>query len=93
MAEKQRKPLRAFQGVVASKAGDQTVRVILTYLTRHPKYGKILKRRTVAHVHDPENQAQVGEFVEIAKCRPISKTKHWRLVRVLGVNADVARQA
>lgn len=82
MNDTQRKTLRKHNGVVASKSGDRTVRVVLTYLTKHPKYGKILKRRTVAHVHDENNQAKVGDRVEIVKCRPISKTKHWRLVQV-----------
>ena len=83
MTETQRKTLTTHRGVVASKSGDRTVRVALTYLTKHPKYGKILKRRTVAHVHDQDNAAQVGDQVIIAKCRPISKTKHWRLVSVV----------
>ncbi|MCH9023681.1 MAG: 30S ribosomal protein S17, partial [Planctomycetes bacterium] len=49
----------------------------------HPKYGKILKRRTNAHVHDEKNVAKLGDQVEICKCRPFSKTKNWRLVRVM----------
>jgi small subunit ribosomal protein S17 len=88
----ERKPLTSYQGVVASKSGDRTVRVVMTYLQKHPKYGKIMRRRTVAHVHDQNNQARVGDRVEIVKCRPLSKTKHWRLVRVVGADPVSAGQ-
>lgn len=83
MTATERKPITTYQGVVSRKSGAKTVRVELNYLTRHPKYGKILRRRTVAHVHDENNQAQVGDKVQITKCRPISKTKNWRLLRVV----------
>ena len=83
MATQERKKLKTYRGVVASKSGEQTVKVVLNYLTKHPKYGKMLKRRTVAHVHDVNNTAKVGDTVDIAKCRPISKTKTWRLVKVV----------
>ncbi len=83
MSETQRKPLPKYTGTVASISGKQTVRVVMSYQTRHPKYGKMLKRSTVAHVHDQDNLAKVGDVVEIVKCRPMSKTKHWRLCRVV----------
>jgi len=83
MTATQRKPITTYKGVVSKKSGDKTIRVVLHYLTRHPKYGKILHRQTVAHVHDQLNQAQVGDLVQITKCRPLSKTKTWRLVRVI----------
>ena len=83
MTATERKILATYKGVVSRKSGNKTVRVVLSYLTRHPKYGKILKRRTVAHVHDEDNRAQVGDTVEIVKCRPISKTKTWRLLKVV----------
>ena len=81
--ETKRKLPLLFKGVVSSKSGDKTIRVTLKYQTCHPKYGKILKRRTSAHVHDEKNVAKLGDQVEICKCRPFSKTKNWRLVRVL----------
>ena len=83
MATTQRKVPTMYSGVVSRKSGDKTVRVVLSYQTKHPKYGKILKRRTVALVHDKDNQAQVGDKVEICKCRPLSKNKTWRLVKIL----------
>jgi small subunit ribosomal protein S17 len=55
----------------------------MEYLSRHPKYGKYVRQRTVLHVHDEENAAKVGDRVEIAECRPISKTKSWVLLRVV----------
>jgi len=79
-----RKTPTLYKGIVSSKSGDKTIRVVLDYLAKHPKYGKMLKRRSVAHVHDEGNQAGVGDTVEICKCRKLSKSKSWRLVRILG---------
>ena len=89
MTARERKALTKYKGVVSSKSGDQTIRVVMTFQMKHPKYGQILKRRTVAHVHDPKNEAQVGDTVEITKCRPISKTKNWRLLRIIDEKAEV----
>ena len=75
--------LRTIEGVGASDKGDKTIKVGVNYPTRHPKYGKFLKRRTVLHAHDEKNDAKEGDKVEIAECRPISKTKHHRLLRVV----------
>ena len=75
--------LRTIEGVVASDKGDKTIKVVVNYQTRHPKYGKFLKRRTVLHAHDEKNDAKEGDKVEIAECRPISRTKHHRLLRVI----------
>ena len=79
----QRPLLRTVQGVVASDKGDKTIKVVAEYQTRHPKYGKYLKRRTVLHAHDPNNEAKEGDTVELAECRPMSRTKHHRLVRIV----------
>src|ERR1700742_892701 len=75
--------LRTIQGVVASDKGNKTIKVVVEYQTKHPKYGKYLKRRTVLHAHDEKNEAREGDTVEIAECRPLSKTKHHRLLRVV----------
>jgi small subunit ribosomal protein S17 len=75
--------LRTIQGVVASDKGDKTIKVVVNYQTRHEKYGKYLKRRTVLHAHDEKNEAKEGDTVEIAECRPLSKTKHHRLLRIV----------
>src|SRR4051812_14345732 len=79
----QRPLLRTIQGVVASDKGDKTIKVVVNYQTRHAKYGKYLKRRTVLHAHDEKNEAREGDTVELAECRPLSKTKHHRLLRVV----------
>jgi small subunit ribosomal protein S17 len=79
----QRPLLRTLQGVVASDKGHKTIKVVVNYQTRHEKYGKYLKRRTVLHAHDEKNEAKEGDTVEIAECRPLSKTKHHRLIRIV----------
>ena len=71
-------------GVVASDKGDKSIRVTYRYSVKHPKYGKYIRRATTLHAHDENNVAKNGDQVEVVSCRPISKTKHWRLVRVLG---------
>jgi small subunit ribosomal protein S17 len=78
-----RPQLRLVRGVVASDKGDKTIKVVVAYQTRHAKYGKYLKRRTVLHAHDEKNDAKEGDTVELAECRPLSKTKHHRLVRIV----------
>ncbi|HVT91182.1 MAG TPA: 30S ribosomal protein S17 [Tepidisphaeraceae bacterium] len=75
--------LRKIVGIVASDKGHKTIKVTVAYQTRHPKYGKFLKYRTVLHAHDEKNEAKEGDTVEIAECRPLSKTKHHRLLRIV----------
>lgn len=70
-------------GVVESDKRDKTRRVVVEYLVRHPKYGKYIRRRSVLQVHDPNNESRTGDQVEVQQCRPISKTKHWHLVRII----------
>jgi len=78
-----RKPRRTYQGVVVSDPRDKTIKVVVEELTKHPRYNKYLRRRSGLHVHDEKNEAHTGDVVEIAETRPISKTKTWRLVRVV----------
>jgi small subunit ribosomal protein S17 len=70
-------------GVVDSISGAKTVRVAFRTLVRDRMYGKYLRRRTRLMVHDEQQQAAVGDTVEVARCRPHSKRKSWRLVRVV----------
>ncbi len=70
-------------GVVDRDAQDRTRRVVISYSARHPRYGKYIRKRTVLHVHDERNESGVGDRVEIAECRPVSKTKRWSLVRIV----------
>src|SRR5687767_6837125 len=70
-------------GVVTSAKRDKTRTVAIDFQARHAKYGKYLRRQTKFQVHDANNQSKLGDRVEIANCRPISKTKSWRLVRIV----------
>jgi small subunit ribosomal protein S17 len=79
----QERKLKTLTGVVVSNSGDKSVKVAIDFKVRHPKYGKYVKRRTKLGVHDEHNQGGVGDVVEIAECRPRSKTKSWRLVKII----------
>jgi small subunit ribosomal protein S17 len=70
-------------GVVTSDKMSKTRRVQVERLVKHPDYGKYIKRRTICHAHDENNQSHLGDKVEIMETRPISKTKRWRVVRVI----------
>ena len=70
-------------GVVETDARDKTRKVVVNYLQRHPKYGKYIRQRTVLHVHDENNESRKGDVVEVSQCRPVSKTKCWRLVKIV----------
>ena len=70
-------------GVVVSDKSDRTIVVVVERATRHRLYNKVIRRTKKYHVHDPENSATMGDLVRIEECRPISKTKHWRLTAVL----------
>ncbi len=70
-------------GTVVSKSGDKSIVVQIDYTMKHPYYGKYIRRRTKLAVHDPANEAGVGDMVEITSCRPISKRKSWRLVKLV----------
>ncbi len=77
------KEFKTKRAVVVSKSGDKSIKVEINYKVKHPMYGKYIRRRTHLGVHDEKNAAGIGDVVEIAECRPISKTKNWRLVKVL----------
>jgi small subunit ribosomal protein S17 len=70
-------------GVVVSDKMDKTVVVRVTRRIRHPVYGKEITQSRKFHAHDEKNEAKVGDKVEITETRPLSRTKHWRLVSVL----------
>ena len=81
VSAKRRKVSRV--GVVDSISGRKSVRVVIGNLVKHPLYGKYIRRRTKLMAHDAEEEARVGDVVEIRQCRRISKSKAWRLVRVV----------
>src|SRR5437870_9835332 len=83
MAEQTRGNRRVEVGVVTSDKMNKTRRVEIPRLVKHARYGKYIRRRTVCHVHDEANESRHGDTVEIMETRPMSKTKSWRLVRVV----------
>jgi small subunit ribosomal protein S17 len=80
---KNRKLRARLIGMVTSDKVSKTRKVVFEYLARHAKYNKYVKRQTVLHVHDEKNESRVGDQVEVMSCRPISKTKTYRLVRIV----------
>jgi small subunit ribosomal protein S17 len=70
-------------GMVVSDKMQKTRVVAVTRLYQHPLYGKFLKRTQKFHVHDEKNDAKAGDKVLIIESRPLSKTKRWRLMKVL----------
>ncbi|MBI3269222.1 MAG: 30S ribosomal protein S17 [Planctomycetes bacterium] len=74
---------RTVVGVVISDKMTKTITVRSEHTIKHPKFGKFLRRYTKYKAHDEKAQAKVGDQVELVASRPISKTKHWTLLRVL----------
>tara|TARA_B100001167_G_scaffold179246_1_gene134797 strand:+ start:814 stop:1077 length:264 start_codon:yes stop_codon:yes gene_type:complete len=69
-------------GMVVSSSRDKTITVLIERIVKHPRYKKILKRSTKLHAHDENNECQQGDLVLIEECRPISKSKSWKLFSV-----------
>ncbi len=70
-------------GVVVSNKMEKTIVVLIKTKRIHPIYGKTLNQSTKLKADDPENQCDIGDTVEIAETRPLSKDKRWRLVRIV----------
>ena len=79
----QRSSRKTVVGVVSSRSGDKSIKVVVPFKTPHPRYHKVVNRQTVLHVHDEKNETKVGDQVEIMETRPISRLKRWRVVSVL----------
>ena len=75
--------LQTRTGSVSSAKGDKTIRVEISSMVKHSVYGKYLRQRTKLAAHDPLNDAKVGDVVDIGPCRRMSKTKSWRLLRIV----------
>ncbi|HVE43445.1 MAG TPA: 30S ribosomal protein S17 [Planctomycetota bacterium] len=89
---------RTVTGVVTADKMDKTVKVRVERLVSHPQFSKVLRKHYVCYAHDEKREAKLGDKVELMEARPISKLKHWRLVRVVekavaGSATDDARQA
>jgi small subunit ribosomal protein S17 len=74
---------RTLVGQVVSDAMDKSITVSVERRVKHPVYGKFMRRSTKVHAHDETNECHVGDTVMVEQCRPLSKTKTWRLVKVL----------
>ena len=70
-------------GRVVSNKADKTVTVKIERQVKHPLYGKYIKRSSKVHAHDEENSCGEGDLVKITQCRPVSKTKAWRVIEIV----------
>jgi small subunit ribosomal protein S17 len=87
-AAQDRAPRRTMVGTVISTKMEKTITIQVERMYKHPKYGKYIRERKRYHVHAPEGGALDGDVVEVMSTRPISKTKRWRLVRVVTRSVD-----
>ena len=74
---------RAVRGSVISARMDKSITVLVVRQLKHPLYKKYIRRSTRLHAHDESNDCKEGDTVLIEECRPLSKTKSWRVIRVL----------
>ena len=77
------KTLRTVQGRVVSNKMDKTITVMVERKVKHPVYGKFVKKSTKLHAHDANNDCNEGDLVTISTCRPISKSKQWKLEQIV----------
>jgi small subunit ribosomal protein S17 len=82
-------PKKQMIGVVTSDKCAKTRRVEIDRLVKHKEYGKYMRRRTVCHVHDENNESNLGDTVEIIECPPKSRLKRWDLLRVVEKSSAV----
>jgi small subunit ribosomal protein S17 len=75
--------LRTVEGRVVSNEMNKTVTILVERQVKHPLYGKYIRRSTKLHAHDEENACNEGDVVRVTECRPLSKTKNWRVVEVI----------
>lgn len=82
------KSARTLEGRVSSNKAAKTVTVVVDRQEQHGLYGKLLRRSTKLHAHDEKGECHQGDRVRIVECRPMSKTKHFRVVEVLARAAE-----
>lgn len=83
MSEAEQKRQRTVIGRVLSNRMERSATVLVERKVKHPVYGKYVRRSKKYHVHDDNNELNIGDVVQIKECRPISKTKSWTLDRVV----------
>lgn len=74
---------RTLQGRIVSDKMDKTVTVLIERRVKHPIYGKFVRRSTKVHAHDENNECQLGDVVIVEQCRPLSKSKKWRFIKLV----------
>ncbi|WP_275097736.1 30S ribosomal protein S17 [Sedimenticola hydrogenitrophicus] len=74
---------RTLEGRVVSDKMDKSITVLVERKVKHPIYGKFIRRSTKVHAHDEANECGIGDMVVVEQCRPLSKSKAWRLVKVV----------
>ena len=79
--------LKTVEGRVVSNKMDKTVTVLVERQVKHALYGKYIRRSTKLHAHDEDNSCNEGDVVRLTECRPMSKTKNWRVVEVVARTA------
>ena len=79
----EQKENRTLQGRVVSDKMDKTITVLIERKVKHPIYGKFVRRSTKVHAHDENNECKTGDLVVVEQCRPLSKSKTWRLVKLV----------
>jgi small subunit ribosomal protein S17 len=83
MSEQKQQNERTVTGRVISDKMNKSITVLVERRVKHPVYGKFVRKSSKLHAHDEKNECKEGDLVTIAECRPISKTKAWRLVEVV----------
>lgn len=84
---------RQLTGVVISDKADKTITVKVERKVKHPTYSKIMKRSTKVHAHDESNSAKIGDVVTVQECRPMSKSKTWKLLTANEANTSVSSES
>ena len=74
---------RTLQGRVVSDKMDKSITVVIERRVKHPLYGKFVRKSSKVHAHDENNECQIGDVVVVEQCRPMSKTKAWRFVKLV----------
>ncbi|SRR5690606_28579553 len=83
MSNETRNKRKTLVGTVTSRSGDKSVKVTIAYKIPHPRYKKVINRKTVVHAHDEKNESKPGDKVLIMETRPLSKFKRWRIIEVV----------
>jgi small subunit ribosomal protein S17 len=83
------KAMRTLTGIVVSDKMDKTVTVLVERKVTHPLYGKIIRRSQKFHVHDEKNECHSGDIVLIQECRPLSRTKNWRVTQLVQKSPEI----